>query len=65
MEDVSIETDFARISVQSKSKDGEHTYIFLMEHALHMLMAEYRERYGPDAVDYILIQLRGYHGKKD
>ncbi len=63
MDDVSIETDFARITVQTK---GDHDRIFLMEHALHMLMAEYRDRYGPDAADYILTKLRGYHGgKKD
>ncbi len=44
MANVNLETDFARITVESKGKSNQE---FLLEHALHMLMHEYRETYGP------------------
>jgi hypothetical protein len=61
MTDIEIDTDFARILVASK-KDNQ-TRDGLLEHALHMLMAEYRERYGKDATQYVLNQLAGHHGR--
>lgn len=61
MADIEIDTDFARITVTGK-KDNQ-TRDGLMEHALHMLMAEYRERYGLDATQYVLTQLAGHHGR--
>ncbi len=61
MDDIAIDTDFARILVVSK-KDNQ-TRDGLLEHALHMLLAEYRERYGKDATQYVLTQLEGHHGR--
>ncbi len=61
VDDIGIDTDFARITVMGK-KDNQ-TRDGLLEHALHMLMAEYRERYGKDATQYVLTQLEGHHGR--
>ncbi len=61
MADIKIDTDFAVIAITSK-KDNQ-TRDGLLEHALHMLLAEYRERYGKDATQYVLTQLEGHHGR--
>lgn len=60
MANVNLETDFARIAVESK---GHRNQEDLLEHALHMLMAEYRERYGLDATQFVLNKLEGYYGR--
>ena len=60
MANINLETDFALITVESK---GKHTQEFLLEHALNMLMHEYRETYGPDAAVAVIDKLRGYYGK--
>ncbi len=62
IEPILIDTDFATITVAPKkardTRDG------LEEHALHMLMADYRARYGADAAHYVLTKLHGYYGQK-
>ncbi len=60
MADVVIDTDFAHITVVAKDNE---TREFLLEHALHMLIAEYRHQYGPDAAKAVLAKLQGYHGR--
>ncbi len=57
---IHLETDFARIAVDPKD---HQTHEFLLEHALHQLMAEYGRQYGPDAARAVLDSLRGYHGR--
>ena len=57
---IHIETDFARITVDPK---GTQAHDFLLEHALHQLMAAYREIYGYDATVAVLDKLYGYHGR--
>lgn len=61
MPDIQIDTDFAVIAITTK-KDNQ-TRDGLLEHALHMLMAEYRERYGVDATKFVLNKLEGYYGR--
>lgn len=61
MNDIAIDTDLARIQVADKK--GTQTHEDLLEHALHMLMAEYRERYGVDAAKFVLNKLEGYYGR--
>lgn len=58
-EAIHIETDFATITVNPKGTENRE---FLLEHALHMLMREYRREYGLDAAIAVLNSLRGYHG---
>lgn len=60
MANANLETDFACIAVASK---GHHDEEFLLEHALNMLMNEYRQVYGPDAAVAVIDRLRGYYGK--
>lgn len=60
MANVNLETDFARIAVESK---GKHNQECLLEHALHMLMNEYRQAYGPDAAVAVIDKLKGYYGR--
>ncbi|WP_031942623.1 hypothetical protein [Sulfobacillus sp. hq2] len=55
-----IDTDFARITVAPK---GTQDHEFLLEHALHQLMAAYREIYGYEATVAVLDKLYGYHGR--
>ncbi|MCY0900250.1 MAG: hypothetical protein OWU33_15240 [Firmicutes bacterium] len=57
---IELDTDFAHIDVQAKHTE---TREFLLEHALHMLMAEYRQEYGRDAAQAVLQSLLGYHGR--
>lgn len=57
---IHIDTDFAHITVAPK---GDHLHDFILEHALHQLMAEYRRMYGPDAVLAVIESLRGYRGR--
>lgn len=58
---IRIETDFATITVNPKGQEHRE---FLIEHALHILMREYRGEYGLDAAIAVLNSLRGYHGKR-
>lgn len=60
MTDINIDTDFARITVTGKTgmSHGE-----LLEHAMHRMMAEYREQYGVDATRFVLNKLEGYYGR--
>ncbi len=60
MANVNLETDFARITVESQ---GKHSQEFLLEHALNMLMNEYRQAYGPDAAAAVIEKLNGYYGR--
>lgn len=60
MANVNLETDFAHIAVESK---GNHDQEFLLEHALHMLMNEYRQSYGKDAAAAVIEKLKGYYGQ--
>ncbi len=54
------ESDWARIVVTGK---GEESKEFLLEHALHQLLAVYRQQYGLDATQDVLRKLEGYHGR--
>lgn len=58
---IHIDTDFAHIVVDPI---GDHLHDFLLEHALHQLMAAYRRMYGPDAARAVIDSLRGYHGQR-
>jgi hypothetical protein len=60
MANVTLETDFAHIAVTS---NGRHSQEFLLEHALHMLMNEYRQAYGPDAAVAVIDKPKGYYGR--
>lgn len=60
---IAIETDFVRVMVDPKG-DHNHARDFLLEHALHQLMAEYRQQFGRDAALAVLHQLYGYHGRE-
>jgi len=59
--EVTIDTDFAHITVTGKGHGGHE---FLLEHALHQLLARYRRQYGPDATVAVIESLRGYHGRQ-
>ncbi len=60
MADVTIDTDCAHITVTGKGHDGHE---FLLDHALHQLLAEYRLTYGRPATVAVLNALAGYHGR--
>ena len=60
MPEVTIDTDVACIVVTGKGHDGHE---FLLEHALHRLLAEYRHTCGRPATVAVLDALAGYHGR--
>lgn len=62
MANIEIDTDFVHIVVADAKGTQSHEE-FLLEHALHMLMAEYRERYGVEATKFVLNKLEGYYGR--
>ena len=58
--EVTIDTDLAHIVVTGKGHEGHE---FLLEHALHQLLAEYRLMYGRHATVAVLDALAGHHGR--
>lgn len=59
---IHIETDFATILVSDK-ESGQREW--LMKHAVHQLVKTYKQEFGQEATDALLVELNSYHGGKD